>query len=290
MRRLQIQIRDAAGKIGGEFPTVVLSDSGGIRELDAQFQTLVSRIEEVVARLRQRDVEVLRAEQLAAVGQLAAGVAHEIRNPLTSIKLLVQGAKADSPEPAPLTREDLAVVEREVLRMEETLRLFLDFARPPRLVRRRLNAVEVVEQTFDLLRPRAVRSQVSLRREYPALPIELKADSELIRQALLNLTLNALDAMPQGGILTVRVEAGSERRVLYHIEDTGPGLSEAQLERLFQPFFSTKPTGLGLGLVISKRIVQEHGGTLTTSNHVGGGARFTIDLPNFIDEERHSGC
>jgi signal transduction histidine kinase len=279
MRRLQIQIRDAAGKIGGELPTLVLSDSGGIRELDAQFQSLVGRFEEVVARLRQRDVEVLRAEQLAAVGQMAAGVAHEIRNPLTSIKLLVQGAATDSPGSAPLTREDLAVVEREVLRMEQTLRLFLDFARPPRLERRRLNAVEVVEQTFDLLRARATRSHVSLNRQVPALPIELEADPELIRQVLLNLALNALDAMPHCGTLTVRVEPGPERHVLYHVEDTGPGLSTAQQDRLFQPFFSTKPTGLGLGLVISQRIVQEHGGTLAASNRVGGGACFTMDLP-----------
>jgi two-component system sensor histidine kinase HydH len=210
---------------------------------------------------------------------MAAGVAHEIRNPLTSIKLLVQGAATDSPGSAPLTREDLAVVEREVLRMEQTLRLFLDFARPPRLERRRLNAVEVVEQTFDLLRARATRSHVSLNRQVPALPIELEADPELIRQVLLNLALNALDAMPHCGTLTVRVEPGPERHVLYHVEDTGPGLSTAQQDRLFQPFFSTKPTGLGLGLVISQRIVQEHGGTLAASNRVGGGACFTMDLP-----------
>jgi len=279
MRRLQIQIHDAAGKIGGELPTLVLSKSDGIRELDAQLQSLVGRIEEVVARLRQRDLEILRAEQLAAVGQLAAGVAHEIRNPLTSIKLLVQGASADPTEASPLTREDLCVVEREVLRMEQTLKLFLDFARPPRLERRSLNAVQVIEHTFDLLRARALRDRVTLRLDGPPTPLELHADPELIRQVLLNLALNALDAMPHGGELVIGVHRDPAGPIIYRVQDTGPGLTVSQLERLFQPFYSTKPTGLGLGLVICQRIIHEHGGRLVAENRTPGGACFTLELP-----------
>src|SRR5205823_6481455 len=132
IRRLQIHVQDAAGKLGPEWPAIVLTEEGDLDRLHEQVEGLAKQVEQVVQRLRQREQEVLRAEQLAAVGQVAASVAHEIRNPLTSIKMLIQGA-SESAGARPLSPEDLQIIEQEIRRMEQSLRTFLDFARPPRL-------------------------------------------------------------------------------------------------------------------------------------------------------------
>src|SRR5262245_19773525 len=134
LRRLQIHIQDAAGKLGQGGPEIVLTDEGDLDRLNEQVRALVRQVEEVVERLQQREREVLRADQLAAVGQLAASVAHEIHNPLTTIKMLVQGVREETPART-LSPEDLAILESEVRRIERSLKAFLDFARPPRLER-----------------------------------------------------------------------------------------------------------------------------------------------------------
>jgi signal transduction histidine kinase len=278
IRRLRIQIRDAAGLMDADLPEIVLTEDGDFQNLHAEVEGLTARVEQVVRALQAREHEVLRAEQLAAVGQLAAGVAHEIRNPLTSIKMLVQAAQ-EAPGGG-LTPEDLDVIESEVRRMEGSLRTFLDFARPPRLERRTAPLAPIVQSVLDLVRARAERQRVALRLEADA-ELSLTVDPEGLRQVVLNLTLNALDAMPRGGTLrlVVRRAPGPGGRARIDVEDSGPGIPPAALPRLFEPFFSTKDTGLGLGLVISRRIVEDHGGTLAAANRPEGGARFTIDLP-----------
>src|SRR5439155_19078924 len=131
IHRLQINVQDAAGKLGQSWPAIVLTEEGDLDRLHEQVQELAVRIEEVVQRLRQREREVLRAEQLAAVGQLAAGVAHEIRNPLTAIKMLVQTLGEDL-DARGAAAEDLQIIELEIRRMERSLQTFLDYARPPK--------------------------------------------------------------------------------------------------------------------------------------------------------------
>lgn len=274
IRRLHVQLRDAAGKLGPEFPAIVLTEDGDFGGLHAEIDRLSGRIEQVVRDLQARELEVLRAEQLAAVGQLAAGVAHEIRNPLTSIKMLTQAAIQEG---GAASGEDLRVIEGEVRRMERSLNTFLDFARPPKLERSAVAVGRLVADVFGLLRPRAERQRVALLADLPA-ELTVTADREQLRQVFVNLTLNALDALPAGG--TARVAA---RRVPGAVEvtvaDSGPGIPAAMLPKLFTPFASSKDTGLGLGLVISRRIVTDHGGTLTAANRANGGAEFLIRLP-----------
>src|SRR5262249_17398600 len=149
-----------------------------------------------------REYEVLRAEQLAAVGQVAAGVAHELHNPLTSVKLLVQ-ALHENAETRGLPAEDLQIIEHEILRMERSLRTFLDFARPPRPERRRLNLADVVSRTMGLVSGRARKQGVRLDFASPEAPVLVEADAEQIQQLLLNLVLNAFDVMPRGGQVVV---------------------------------------------------------------------------------------
>lgn len=271
--RLKVQIQDAAGKLGPDLPDIVLTREGSFHGLHDEVDRLTQRIEEVIRMLQQREHEVLRAEQLAAVGQLAAGVGHEIRNPLTSIKLLVQVALEEN---TALPPDDLRVIEGEVRRMERSLQSFLDFARPPRSERRRFQLNELLQDVASLIHGRSERQNV--RVDLKSEPIKLTADREQLRQVLVNLALNALDAMPNGG--TLRITIGTTGTTIeIEVSDTGTGINPALLPRLFEPFVSGKETGLGLGLAISRRIVEAHGGTLTAVNRTDGGARFRITLP-----------
>jgi signal transduction histidine kinase len=277
IHRLQVRVRDAAGKLAHTtLPDIVFVGEGGFEGLHEQIDRLTSRIEQVVRQLHEREREVLRAEQLAAVGQMAAGVGHEIRNPLTAIKMLVQTAIAEG-SPEALAMDDLRVIEEEVRRIEGSLQTFLDFARPPKTERHPVDLLDVVRAVAGLIRGRAERQKVSVCLDVPGRPVTLTADAGQLRQVLLNLCLNALDAMPSGGELHLRVRAPAAGPVTIEVADTGPGVAPSMMPRLFVPFASTKDTGLGLGLPISKRIVEDHGGAITASN--GRGATFSVTLP-----------
>lgn len=274
MHQLRVQLRDVAGRLDPSLTEIVVTRTGDFGDLHSDIDQLRERIETTLATLHERESEVLRAEQLAAVGQLAAGVGHELRNPLTSVKLLVQTGIQDGR----LEADDLQVIEHEIRRMERSLQSFLDFARPPKMERRPTDLASLVHDVAELLRGRSEKQQVKLELHLPAHPVNVSVDREQIRQVLVNLWLNALDAMPQGGTLRVRVE-DLERLVTVSMKDSGVGFSPSILSRLFHPFLSTKDTGLGLGLVICKRIMEAHQGTIIAENDPPGGARVTLKLP-----------
>ena len=221
---------------------------------------------------------VLRAEALAEVGQLAAGMAHELRNPLTAIKMLVQTNREEA-EVRGLPAEDLNVIEQEILRMEGRLNVFIDFARPPKPERRRVDLKAVVDQTLALVGGRARKQRVSVVFTPPESPVEVEADGEQVRQLLVNLALNALDVMPRGGTLEIELRPPSDSHVELAVLDTGPGIPPRHLSRLYEPFFTSKETGLGLGLSVSQRIAHDHGGSLKATNRPQGGACFVLRLP-----------
>ncbi|MBP3953936.1 hypothetical protein J8F10_01290 [Gemmata sp. G18] len=277
IRRLRVQIRDAAGKLGPDPPEIVLTGDFEFGRLHEDLDSLTDRIEEVVQKLSEREREVARAEQLAAVGQLAAGVGHELRNPLTSIKMLIQTGLEDA-DGHRLTAEDLRVIEAEIRRMERSLQTFLEFARPPKLERRPVELKTVLGAVLGLVRGRAEKQHVSAIFEARDEPITLTADAGQLQQVFVNLVLNALDVMPTGGTLTVATQR-TVNQVEVVVSDTGPGILKGMMPRLFQPFASSKDTGLGLGLVISRRIVEDHGGTMNAANRPGGGASFFVRLP-----------
>jgi signal transduction histidine kinase len=283
IHRLRVRVQDAADKLGRDLPAVEMAGES-LEDLDAHMQGVVRQVEDVVQALQQREREVLRAEQLAAVGRLAAGVAHEIRNPLTSIKMLIQAgreeaARAGTASNGGLPVEDLPVIEREVRRIERSLQSFLDFARPPQLVREPVDLREVPDEVISLVRPRAAKQGVQVRFERPDVPVMAEADADQLRQVVLNLVLNALDVMAGGGALVIRLRPAENGRVELSVTDTGPGIAAEILPQLFQPFASNKETGIGLGLSVSKRIVEGHGGTLRGQNRPEGGACFAVRLP-----------
>mgnify|MGYP005846089847 CR=1 FL=1 len=258
----------------------------GGRDLDflrSVAHVLAAAIDRRRAEQAQRERDLLRADQLAAVAQVAAGVAHEIRNPLTSIKGLVQ-LHLRSPQvlgDAALL-EDCRIIEGEIRRMERTLQTFLDFARPPKPSRRRLELAPLVDGVFALLSGRAAKQRVKFEFAGPDAPVEVEADADHMRQLLINLALNALDVMPAGGRFSVELSAPPGHPVTLRAADTGPGISPSVLPRLFEPFVSGKETGIGLGLAVSRRIAEDHGGRLTAENLPGGGASFTLTLPALV--------
>jgi signal transduction histidine kinase len=274
---LSVRVQDAASKLGQDLPAVALVQDDDLHQIHERMQGVVREIEQVVQKLQQREREVLRAEQLAALGQLAAGVAHEMRNPLTSIKMLVQTLREDRDHRAG-TDEDLEVIEHEIRRMERSLQTFLDYARPPKPDCRPLDLVRPIQRTLTLIAGRANKQQVEVKFRPPQEPVIVTADDEQIQQILVNLALNGLDVMPRGGTLSIDLRS-HDGQVELTVADTGPGISPRLLSLLFQPFISTKETGLGLGLVTSRRIAELHGGSLEAGNRPEGGACFTLRLP-----------
>jgi signal transduction histidine kinase len=224
-----------------------------------------------------QDQKMRRAEQMMAIGQVAAGVAHELRNPLTSIKGLVQVNLREAKRQG-LPADDLAVIEHEIRRMERTLQTFLDFARPPQPNRQALLLEEIVFRVFALVSGRARKQSVAL--EHQLQPgVWVLADADQIQQLLLNLVLNALDALPGGGTIAVEVSQDDDQHVELSVRDTGPGIAPHILPKVFETFVSSKETGVGLGLPVSQRIAVDHGGTLSAYNSPGGGACFVLRLP-----------
>jgi signal transduction histidine kinase len=275
--QLSVRVRDMAHTLDQDVASVSIEAGGDLQSVDRQLQHVVRRVEEVTERQQRHQREMLRAEQLAAVGQLAAGVAHEVRNPLTSVKMLVEVALR-SENRKPLSLEDLRVIHGEIVRLEQTVQGLLDFARLPAPQRAACDLRDVVAQAVELVQVRAGQQRVEIELKAPKRPMITEVDAGQLRTVLINLFLNALDAMPAGGRLLVTL-AGDQEQVRVEVADTGNGIPPEIAGRLFTPFATTKATGTGLGLSISRRIVEEHGGTLTAANRSAGGACFTLTLP-----------
>ena len=252
--------------------------SGGVNFLQAVANVLAAAIERKRSEQLQRERDLLRAEQMEAIGQVAASVAHELRNPLTAIKGLVQVNRREA-ETCGLPSEDLRVIEEAIRRMERTLQTFLDFARPPEPERHAQSLEEIVDRTLALVRGRILERSVSLVLDRRSEPIIVNVDADQIQQLLLNLVLNALDAMPEGGTLEVELATSADGEAEVRVIDTGSGVAPSLLPHIFEPFVTGKQAGLGLGLAVSRRIAEDHCGRLMVENRPGVGACFVLRLP-----------
>jgi signal transduction histidine kinase len=247
--------------------------------LQAVANVLATAIQRNRSELQRRERDVLRAEQMATTAKVAAAVAHELRNPLTSIKMLVQSGLESEGPAKDLSPEDHRIIVQEIRRMERCLQTFLDYARPPIIERQRFDLRDLLLRTRSLIQGRAAVQRVDVRFNNPAKPVWVNADWEQIQQLLLNLAFNGLDAMLEGGSLTIDLDITQDGWVELSVIDTGPGIPTELFPRLFEAFVTTKTTGVGLGLAVSRRIAENHGGTLTAGNSPKRGARFLLRLP-----------
>jgi signal transduction histidine kinase len=283
--RLSVRVQDVHAHLDQELGSVRLLGEGDPGQLDQQMDLILKRVREVVTRLQEQEREILRAEQLSAVGQLAAGVAHEIRNPLASIKLLVSAASKARP-PRPLTQEDLRVIHDEVERLERKVQALLDFARPSVAHKEPLELGAMIQQAIQLVQTRVRQQKVTVRVAGCDQPVTVYVDRDQFLSVLVNLFLNALDVMPHGGELKVLVERQPDGQVRLDVADTGPGFDPRVAGRLFTPFTSTKPTGTGLGLSVCRRVVEDYGGRLAATNRPEGGACLSITLPGTGEDDK----
>ncbi|MGE5586602.1 MAG: ATP-binding protein [Clostridia bacterium] len=239
---------------------------------------------EDVTELRELQRQVHEAAKLAAVGELSAGLAHEVRNPLGAIKACSQFLEDRVPEDESLRRFTRILV-REVDRLDHLVERLLGFARPRESDMQYVDVHEILDRMVSLVGLKARQARVEVVRRYqPDLP-GVFADPEKLQQAFLNIMLNAIDAMPRGGVLAVATatcggpEQAASSRVRIDFRDTGVGIPPDQLDKVFTPFFTTRERGTGLGLAIARRVVSEHGGEITVESMPGVGTAFSIFLP-----------
>jgi len=232
--------------------------------------------------LKQRQEQLIQSEKMAALGQLSAGIAHEIRNPLTSFKLFVRSLENEL-ELTQEQREDFRIVMKEIDRIEETVTRFLNFARPEEPQFQKIEACNLLKETLNLLAAKFKSSGIRLVLSLQEDPPTIEGDPKQISQAFLNLLLNAVEAMPQGGTLTISSSAKKDREtnhsfLQFVIQDTGHGIPEKNRPYVFDPFFTTKPGGTGLGLSIVYSIIQKHGGRIEVESRMGQGTSFILSL------------
>jgi len=230
-----------------------------------------------ISDLRTLQEEIARTRHLAALGSLAAGVAHEIRNPLSSIKGFATYFR-ERYNDVPDDRETAEIMIGEVERLNRVIGQLLEFARPTALNPVKGSIGEVIEACLKIVAGDLAAKGIAVEKELPTLP-DVSYDRDRMKQVFLNLFLNALAAMDQGGVLTITVRKERERWVQIEIADTGPGIAAADLERIFDPYFTTKPAGTGLGLAIVQKIMAAHRGEIKLESSPGKGTRALVRLP-----------
>jgi len=248
------------------------------QELKTFSQQMEEKIQKTTADLRKTEAQLIRSEKLAALGQLAAGFAHEIRNPLTSINILIHSMR-EKPPSGDSYKEDFKVIEEEIHRINEIVDQFLRFAKPAPPLLEKTEVSSIFEETLQLLRPQIEKQLIVVEKEFQPLPIIL-IDREQMKQAILNLLLNAIQAMPGGGHLTLKGQNSEDGQWIHlSIQDSGVGIPGEDMNKLFDPFFSTKEGGIGLGLSIAHRIIDQHHGKIEVESTPGEGTLFTVWLP-----------
>lgn len=247
-------IRDGEGNVAGR--VYLFSDMSEIKQLEEQLR---------------------RSERLAALGRLAAGVAHEIRNPLSSIKgfATILAGRFNEDDNG---RKIAQVMEQEVERLNRVVTELLDFARPTELNKRPASCRDLIEHSLKLVERDAVNQNVSVQWEAQPADLQVQIDPDRFSQVLLNLYLNALQAMDGGGNLNVKAQL-KEDEVLLTVADTGAGIPTEDLPHIFDPYFTTKPRGVGLGLANVHKLVEAHGGDIEVESAPGQGTVFTVHIP-----------
>lgn len=263
-----------------ELGRIIMAYSEVTERLQHSHDQLMSQVQSLRQELSEKNKLLERKNRLAALGEMAAGIAHEIRNPLGGIQLYASLLAQDVAD-RPATRQLVEKISAGVKRLEALVSQVLHFTREINVSLVPMDLAQVVHQTVELVQQQASARRIVVEIVGPDSMV-VQADPVLIGQALLNLLLNALEAMEHPGRVEVRYHKparGSDARQFYLVvQDQGPGIAEEILDRIFNPFFTTKESGTGLGLAIVHRIVEAHDGTVIAANVEGGGAKFEIRI------------
>jgi len=254
-----------------------------IDDLDKYVRDLIEKIQSVSSDLEHSQSMLFQSEKLAALGKVASGLAHEIRNPLTAIKMLIYSLQKEVKKNSD-TEKDFEIIFNEIDRMEGFLQNFLDFARPRNPNYDQINIAETLQQTIHLLTPQIREANIQLKTNIANDEVKIFADKEQLRQVFLNIILNAIQAMENGGTLEIFTQLMYDNTVTptdiqINFTDSGPGIPSEIIGYIFDPFITGRKDGIGLGLSIVHRIVSSHGGWINASNNPEKGASITIKLP-----------
>jgi signal transduction histidine kinase len=263
--------RVGEGELGIEVPVV---GEGEIRELALSFNRMSVKLREQIEVIKTAQENLVRTEKLYAIGEFSAGVAHEIKNPLTAIKMLMQTLRNKKKA---LSDRDFEIIEGEINRIDHIVREFLAFARPENIEKTEVNINDILEEVITITKPKMEQSTIQLEQMfYPDLPI-IKGNNDGLRQVFLNIVLNAIQAMNGGGSLSMKTSVNKET-VAVVISDTGVGIPEQNLKRIFDPFFTTKEEGTGMGLALTYKIVSDHSGKIDLESSIYG-TTVIVELP-----------
>jgi len=280
--RIQVTLHDPFLDAPDNLGTVQVRGGNELASIHKQIEVIVDRLRRSGEELQAARQEVLRAERLAAIGGLAAGVAHELRNPLTSVKLLLQHAASRGGD-ATVAAQKIGLILDEIERMEATIQGLLDFSRPAQPQRKLHYVRDTLERALHLVAGRAEKQHVNTRLDLGPQPLLVNGDPQQLHQVFVNLLINAIEAMPGGGSLSISVVGDPDtRQVTVEICDTGDGIPQELMPRLFEPFATGKERGTGLGLAVSRRILEEHGGTIAVRPRHPRGTIFEVTLPAVI--------
>ncbi len=236
-------------------------------------------------RLKETQDELIQTEKIAALGKLASGTAHEIKNPLSIIMQGIYLVDSLVPEKSQELKETIDMIKEAVKRADTVIKRILNYARASELKLTPQNICEIIDQGISLIEEQLKFKNIKIERDYPSKPIFVQADRVMLSQVFLNLATNSQDAMPEGGMIRIKVYEESDQCVI-EFEDTGIGIPQDKLSKIFEPFYTTKKPGkgTGLGLAMVELIINRHNGKIDVESKVGRGTKFTIKLPKLKEE------
>lgn len=273
-------IAEAAQKVAAGDLSVRLDVQGNneIGRLTRNFNNMVKRLDEN----RELQAKLKEAEHMSKIGTLASGIAHEVRNPLNFINLSIDHLRAVSTPDDPSKKEGfletVANIKSEIERLDGMVSNFLNFGKPVNLTFKRLQLEPVIQETISLLSDSCAEQKIRIEHKLLSPASDIMADYRHLKTCFVNLFLNAIQAMPEGGLLTVGTSF-SGGYAMVKISDTGFGIEPENLPRVFDPYFTTKDIGIGLGLALTKRIIEEHGGNINITSAPGKGTEVAVSLP-----------
>jgi len=258
-------VEDKLSILGEQYRDARQDLEGALQQLDAGTR-------------RQVEDHITVARRLTAINSLTGRVAHEIKNPLNSIALRLEVLRGHITDGSPDADAEISVLTEEVTRLDRVVRTFLDFNRPVNLSFEDTDVGQMISEIRDFITPEAEMRGVVCTIDAPEEPVVVRADNNLLRQAFLNIAMNAVEAMSNGGELRIEIRPdGSSCEVRFR--DTGPGIATANQEKIFQLYYTTKPRGNGIGLAMTFRAIQIHGGTIQVQSEPGNGTEFVVQLP-----------